>query len=168
VHGCRALVRLASRALAAGPLAIRAEEPLGTVSFAVSGRRAVPAAMGRGVALPHDFRYAEARPSCARILAADPDCVMAHRRRALSGFHQIWDRPDAAGMATGWRELAAALARSARERADVAALAAEADAALDYFARRVESTADGAHPTRAEARDATTVAGAGHSAREAT
>jgi tetratricopeptide (TPR) repeat protein len=86
----------------------------------------VRAAFSRGVALLHDFWYEEAGPEFRRILAADPGCAMAHWGVAMSGFHQIWDRPDAAGMAAGWRELEAALRhppRSARERAYVAALA---------------------------------------------
>jgi tetratricopeptide (TPR) repeat protein len=80
----------------------------------------------RGVALLHDFWYEEARPQFERILRVDPGCSMAHWGIAMSIFHQLWDRPDDATLATGWRELEAASrhpAKTARERQYIAALA---------------------------------------------
>jgi tetratricopeptide (TPR) repeat protein len=100
-------------------------EQLGTVSFPVSCSAAVRADFNRGVALLHDFWYDEARPQFERILKADPSCSMAHWGLAMSGFHQIWDVPDAAGMAAGWREMQAAQAvpaKTNRERDYIAAL----------------------------------------------
>jgi len=100
-------------------------EQLGSVSFPVSCSTAVQADFNRGVALLHDFWYDEARPQFERILKADPSCSMAHWGLAMSGFHQIWDIPDAAGMAAGWREMQAAQALAAktdRERDYIAAL----------------------------------------------
>jgi tetratricopeptide (TPR) repeat protein len=100
-------------------------ERLGSVAFTVSCLPSVQARFDRGVALLHDFWYEEARPQFARILQADPNCVMAHWGLAMSGFHQIWDTPDAAGMAAGWREMQAAQATPAkteRERQYIAAL----------------------------------------------
>ena len=50
---------------------------------------------------------------------------MAHWGIAMSLFHQIWDRPDAATSAQGWREMQAAQAhpaKSAREGEYIAAL----------------------------------------------
>src|ERR1700734_3492132 len=50
---------------------------------------------------------------------------MAHWGVAMSGFRQIWDTPDAAGMAAGWHEMQAAQAtavRTERERQYIAAL----------------------------------------------
>ena len=102
-----------------------AGERLGPVSFPVSCRAGVRADFSRGVALVHDFWYAEATPQFERILAADPSCAMAHWGVAMSRFHQIWDRPDDAAMAAGWQEMRAAQAtpaRTRRERAYVAAL----------------------------------------------
>jgi hypothetical protein len=109
----------------ASAAAATAEEHLGTVSFAVSCAPSVRASFDRGVALLHDFWYAEARPQFERIVAADPSCAMAHWGLAMSGFHQIWDRPDGETMANGWRELQAAQAlpiATAREREYIAAL----------------------------------------------
>lgn len=101
-------------------------ERLGTVSFPVSCAPAVQASFNRGVALLHDFWYEEARPQFERILKSDPGCAMAHWGIAMSVFHQLWDRPDEASMATGSREMQAAQmpqAQTARERAYIAALA---------------------------------------------
>jgi tetratricopeptide (TPR) repeat protein len=102
-------------------------ERLGTVAFPTSCAPSVRASFNRGVALLHDFWYAEAKPQFQRIAAADPSCAMAYWGIAMSGFHQIWDRPDAKTMAMGRRELQAAQAHpaaTARERAYIAALAA--------------------------------------------
>jgi tetratricopeptide (TPR) repeat protein len=103
------------------------DEHLGPVSFPVSCASAVRADFSRGVALLHDFWYEEAAPQFQRIVAADSSCAMAHWGVAMSHFHQIWDRPDEAGMAAGWREMQAAQAvpaKTARERAYIAALSA--------------------------------------------
>jgi tetratricopeptide (TPR) repeat protein len=100
-------------------------EALGKVSFAVSCSQAVSASFNRGVALLHDFWYDEAQREFKRIADLDPSCAMAHWGAAMSGFHQIWDRPDEQTMAQGWAEMqkaAAPPARSARERAYIAAL----------------------------------------------
>ena len=102
-----------------------AAEQLGTVSFSVSCAPAVEARFTRGVALLHDFWYQEARRQFEEIAKADPSCAMAHWGVAMSLFHQIWDRPDDATVAHGWREMQAAQARpakTAREREYVAAL----------------------------------------------
>jgi tetratricopeptide (TPR) repeat protein len=106
--------------------AASAQERLGTVSFPVSCQASVQTGFNRGVALLHDFWYEEARPQFERILKSDPGCAMAHWGIAMSVFHQIWDRPDDAAMATGRRELEAAEAqpaKTAREREYVSALA---------------------------------------------
>jgi len=103
-----------------------AAERLGVVAFPVSCAPSVQTQFNRGVALLHDFWYEEARPQFERILKSDPRCSMAHWGIAMSVFHQIWDRPDEAARATGWRELEAAEthpAKTAREREYIAALA---------------------------------------------
>ncbi len=102
-----------------------ADEQLGTVSFSVSCSPGVQASFNRGVALLHDFWYEEARPQFERILKRDPACAMAHWGIVMSVFHQIWDRPDDAATAMGWREIEAAEAhpaKTARERGYIAAL----------------------------------------------
>jgi tetratricopeptide (TPR) repeat protein len=115
--------------VAALPLLVHAqtgaEEHLGTVSFPVSCAPSVSTQFNRGVALLHDFWYAEAGPQFERILKADSSCAMAHWGIALSGFHQIWERPDALAMAAGWHEIQLAQAqppKTARERQYIDAL----------------------------------------------
>ncbi|HEY3852175.1 MAG TPA: hypothetical protein VGL87_14460 [Steroidobacteraceae bacterium] len=116
-----------------------AQDRLGTVSFAVSCSASAQAGFNRGVALLHDFWYEEARPQFERVLKTDPGCSMAHWGVAMSVFHQIWDRPDEAAKALGWRELEAAEAhppKTAREREYIAALAGfYRPGAKDYQAR---------------------------------
>ncbi|HEX3396960.1 MAG TPA: hypothetical protein VHS76_09675 [Steroidobacteraceae bacterium] len=111
--------------LLALPAAHASTERLGTVSFAVSCAPAVQTSFVRGVALLHDFWYQEAQRQFEEIAKADPNCAMAHWGAAMSFYHQIWDRPDDATVANGWREMQAAqahAARSARERQYIAAL----------------------------------------------
>ena len=93
--------------------------------FPVSCTPTTQTLFNRGVALLHDFWYEEAQRQFERILKADPACAMAHWGIAMSDFHQIWDRPDAAGMSAGLArdaERAIAAARRERERAYIAAL----------------------------------------------
>lgn len=101
-------------------------EQLGTVSFAVSCSPSEQASFNRGVALLHDFWYEEARPQFERIAKADHGCAMAHWGIAMSVFHQIWGRPDAATMKLGWAQMKRAQslkAKTEREREYIGALA---------------------------------------------
>ena len=101
------------------------EEHLGTVSFAVSCSPSVQQSFNRGVALLHDFWYAEADAQFHRIAAADPSCAMAHWGLAMTLFHQIWGRPNEHAMQVGWDEMetAAKLSpKSEREREYIEAL----------------------------------------------
>lgn len=114
-------------------------ERLGTVDFAVSCAPQVQAEFSRGVALLHDFWYAEAQPQFERIAKADPSCAMAHWGIAMSVFHQIWDRPGDHAMKLGWAEMQKAQslpANTARERDYIAALALfYKPGAQDFMAR---------------------------------
>ncbi len=101
-------------------------ERLGSVNFAVSCSPQTQQKFSRGVALLHDFWYAEAQPQFERIAKDDPSCAMAHWGIAMSVFHQIWDRPDDRAMKLGWAEIQKAQSQpthSARERDYIAALA---------------------------------------------
>jgi len=102
------------------------QERLGTVNFPVSCAAGTQAAFDRGVALLHDFWYAEATKQFERIAKADPTCAMAHWGLAMSSFHQIWDRPDAESRKLGWEQMQAAEAlpvKTEREKDYIAALA---------------------------------------------
>ena len=116
------------------------DEHLGTVSFETSCSPSLRASFNRGVALLHDFWYEEARPQFEKIVAADPSCAMAHWGIAMSGFHQIWDRPDPGTMAKGWSEMQAAQSRpagTAREREYIAALSGFFKPGTEDFQARI-------------------------------
>jgi tetratricopeptide (TPR) repeat protein len=117
-----------SMPMPAGPMpaGTTSTERLGTVSFAVSCSQQVQAPFNRGVALLHDFWYAEARPQFERIAKDDPNCAMAHWGIAMSVFQQIWDRPGNESMKLGWQEMKKARslgAKTAREQDYIASLA---------------------------------------------
>jgi tetratricopeptide (TPR) repeat protein len=120
-------------------------ERLGTVSFPVSCSAGVQAQFNRGVALLHDFWYAEARPQFERIAKEDPACAMAHWGIAMSVFHQIWDRPGDAAMKLGWNEIHTAQsldARTDRERLYIDALAIFYKPGNQDFMARVTAYSD--------------------------
>ena len=124
--GAQSMKGMAMGAEGAPASAAQMQERLGTVSFAVSCEAGTQAYFDRGVALLHDFWYEEARNQFERIEASDPACAMAHWGVAMSAFHQIWDRPDAASRALGWKEMQAAQAlpvKTEREKDYIAALA---------------------------------------------
>lgn len=120
-------------------------ERLGTVSFSVSCAPAVQAPFNRGVALLHDFWYEEAQRQFEQIVKADPACAMAHWGAAMSYFHQIWSRPDEKAQARGWAEMRKAMspaAKSARERAYIAALSDFYRPSKQEFPERVKAYSD--------------------------
>jgi len=78
-----------------------AAEKLGTVSFPTSCAPAQQKAFERGVALLHSFWYDKAEQQFKNVIAADPTCAIAYWGEAMSVWHQIWDRPDAATLARG-------------------------------------------------------------------
>ena len=115
-------------------------EQLGTVSFPTSCAPAVEKSFERGVALLHSFWYEEARKQFEEVEQKDPQCAMAHWGVAMSLWHQLWSRPDAAELNLGWKEVqkAQTLApKTAREREYIAALAEfyRDPAKRDYQAR---------------------------------
>lgn len=105
-------------------------EKLGTVSFQTSCAADVQKPFNRGVALLHSFWYEEAQKQFADIEAKDPKCAMAYWGEAMSLFHQLWDRTDAAHLKQGrglLEKAEAAEETSPREREYIAALAAYYD-----------------------------------------
>jgi tetratricopeptide (TPR) repeat protein len=121
------------------------QERLGTVRFPVSCAAGTQAYFNRGVALVHDFWYEEARHQFERIETSDPGCAMAHWGVAMSSFHQIWDRPDAASRELGWKEMQAAEAlpvRTQREKDYIAALAAFFKPGTEEYPARIAAYSD--------------------------
>jgi len=100
---------------------------LGTVHFPVSCSDSVKQSFEQGVALLHSFWYEEAEKTFRQIAKDDPRCAMAHWGVAMSLWHQLWNRPDAATLQKGEAEVTQAKAlhaKTRRERAYIAAMAA--------------------------------------------
>jgi hypothetical protein len=107
------------------PASAAPRERLGTVSFPISCAMTSQEPFNRGVALLHDFWYAEARSQFDRLAKSDPGCAMAHWGIAMSIFHEIWSRPDANDMQLGWEEMQKAQSitpGTERERSYITAL----------------------------------------------
>lgn len=85
-------------------------EKLGTVHFPVSCAAGQQPAFERGIALLHSFGYTEAETQFRAIAKDDPKCPMAHWGIAMSQFHELWERPNAAAVKTGTDEMAQAKA----------------------------------------------------------
>jgi len=83
-------------------------EKLGEVHFAVSCKPTTKVPFERGIALLHSFGYTEAEEQFREIATDDPACAMAHWGIAMSQFHELWGRPDAAAVKTGAAEIAIA------------------------------------------------------------
>jgi tetratricopeptide (TPR) repeat protein len=83
-------------------------DQLGTVHFPVSCAAAVQKPFERGVALLHSFWYEEAEKEFEQIAKDDPGCAMAHWGIAMSIWHELWNRPDAATIQRGHTEVKSA------------------------------------------------------------
>src|ERR1700690_2364075 len=101
------------------------QDQLGTVHFPVSCAPAVQKPFERGVALLHSFWYEEAEKEFEQITKDDPECAMAHWGTAMSIWHQLWNRPDAATVKRGQAEVKKAKSlhpKTDRERDYIAAM----------------------------------------------
>ena len=76
-------------------------EKLGTVNFPTSCASSQQRSLERGVALLHSFWYDRAEQQFKDVIAADPTCAIAYWGEAMSLWHEIWDRPDAATIQRG-------------------------------------------------------------------
>jgi len=102
-------------------------EELGTVRFPTSCSADVQKPFERGVALLHSFWYEEAEKQFQAVAEKDPSCALAHWGVAMSLYHQLWTRPDAADLKKGWEEMQKAQAlgvKTDRERGYLTAAAA--------------------------------------------
>src|SRR5580658_5838428 len=80
-------------------------DQLGTVHFPVSCAPFLQKPFERGVALLHSFWYEEAEKQFTQIGKGDRSCAMAHWGVAMSIWHQLWNRPDAATIQRGAAEV---------------------------------------------------------------
>ena len=101
------------------------EQQLGTVSFPTSCAPAVQSQFERGVALLYSFEYEVADAQFQEVVKKDPHCAMAYWGQAMTLYHQLWNRPSKADLATGAELLAKARSLNsptARERDYIQAL----------------------------------------------
>lgn len=100
------------------------EAQVGIVHFPSSCLAAEQKPIQRGVAMLHSFWYEEAEKQFQQIEKDDPKCAIAHWGVAMSLWHQLWNRPDAAMLDRGGAELKSAksLPGTPREKDYIAAL----------------------------------------------
>lgn len=65
----------------------------GKVEFPLSCSEKVRADFNLATALLHSFEYAEAEKVFAKVIDADPECLMAYWGVAMSNFHPLWAAP---------------------------------------------------------------------------
>ena len=103
------------------------QQQLGTVHFPVSCTPEAEKTFEKGVALLHSFWYEESEKTFQDAAKQDPKCAMAYWGEAMSLWHQLWNRPDAATIKQGAAELEQAdelRAPTGRERDYIHALQA--------------------------------------------
>ena len=115
-------------------------EQLGTVHFPVSCSASVQKPFEKAVALLHSFWYEEAEKAFQEIAKDDPKCAMAYWGVAMSKWHQLWNKPDAATISQGLAAVKKAKSlkpKTEREKAYIAAIGAfyEKSKKLDHQAR---------------------------------
>ncbi|MGA6952260.1 MAG: hypothetical protein WBY96_14770, partial [Candidatus Sulfotelmatobacter sp.] len=81
------------------------QQQLGTVHFSVSCTPEAERTFEKGVALLHSFWDEEAEKTFVEAAKQDPKCAMAYWGEAMSLWHQLWNRPDAATIKQGAAEL---------------------------------------------------------------
>jgi tetratricopeptide (TPR) repeat protein len=86
---------LASINLMRGDIALCGSEEgeFGKVDFSLSCAEKVRADFNLAAALLHSFEYTEAEKVFAKVIDADPECVMAYWGVAMSNFHPLWAPP---------------------------------------------------------------------------
>jgi hypothetical protein len=86
---------LASINLMRGDIALCGSEEgeFGKVDFSLSCEEKVRSDFNLAAALLHSFEYAEAEKVFAKVIDADPECLMAYWGVAMSNFHPLWAPP---------------------------------------------------------------------------
>ncbi len=93
----KTIAAIAAAALLGAAHAQAATGPLGDVSFTNSCAAAAQTPFLRGLALLHDFEYADSAEAFAAAQKADPGCAIAYWGQAMTFNHTIWMDQDAAG-----------------------------------------------------------------------
>jgi tetratricopeptide (TPR) repeat protein len=94
--------------LQSGDVALCGGEQLGSVDFTAGCSDEVKADFNLATALLHSFEYPEAEKVFARVIDADPKCIMAYWGAAMCSFHPLWEPPSPEDLAKGARVVSAA------------------------------------------------------------
>src|SRR5437667_12597455 len=108
---------------AAGPL----PDQLGKVNFPTTCSADMQPTIEKGLALLHSFQYKESEQTFTEAATREPKCAMAHWRKAMALYHQLWDFPGKGTLKEGRKEIDEARkvhSASAREKGFIAAAAA--------------------------------------------
>jgi hypothetical protein len=109
-----------------GEIALCGTNSFGNVNFALTCEEKVQADFNTATALLHSFEYVEAEKVFAKVVEADPKCIMAYWGIAMSNYHPLWAPPTNDELTKGAKtiELVKSLKiSSARESAYVNAIA---------------------------------------------
>ncbi len=85
-----------------------ADQQLGSIAFDIRGTGQVKEDFRLGLKLLHSFEYDESEKVFARIIDADPACVMAYWGIAMSNFHPLWEHPTPTELKKGAQAVALA------------------------------------------------------------
>lgn len=83
-------------------------DQFGTVNFSSSCSEGSRADLNLAVALLHSFEYTEAEKVFAKVIDADPGCILAYWGAAMSNFHPLWAPPTPADLEKGARLISVA------------------------------------------------------------
>ncbi|HEY5748626.1 MAG TPA: hypothetical protein VIU12_21295 [Chryseolinea sp.] len=78
----------------------------GKVSFSQACSEKVKDDFNLATALLHSFEYTEAEKVFAKVIDADPECVMGYWGAAMCNFHPLWERPGEADLKKGSKIIA--------------------------------------------------------------
>lgn len=104
------------------------EAKFGKVEFGLSCIEKVRADFNLATALLHSFEYTEAEKVFAKVIDADPDCLMAYWGVAMSNFHPLWAPPTQEELEKGSRTIA--LARTLESKSEKESDYLEASASM--------------------------------------
>lgn len=76
-----------------GEIALCGTNQFGEVKFALSCEEKVRTDFNLATALLHSFEYVEAEKVFAKVIDADPNCLMAYWGVAMSNYHPLWAPP---------------------------------------------------------------------------
>ena len=84
-----------------GDIALCGTNQFGEVKFALSCDEKVRVDFNLATALLHSFEYVEAEKVFAKVIDADPQCLMAYWGVAMSNYHPLWAPPTTDELAKG-------------------------------------------------------------------